>query len=116
MQRARAASVVADATNLSLGSLASYLLVTNVLAHLYFISNADAVLGGMWAVTATIFVNRASYRESVIAVVSRVAARRTARTGQGVSVPAWVVRLLGGLGRTGRSSPNLQMIMGCCFA
>lgn len=73
-QSPRAASIVSDAAILSLGSLASYLLVTNVLTHLYFISKSDAVLGGMWAVIATIFVNRTSYRDSVVAVVSRVAA------------------------------------------
>jgi uncharacterized membrane protein YccC len=73
-QPARTASIVFNATILSLGPLASYVLVTNVLTHLYFISKADAVLGGMWAVIATIFVNRASYRESMTAVVSRVAA------------------------------------------
>jgi uncharacterized membrane protein YccC len=73
-QLLRTASIVSDAAILSLGSLVSYLLVTNVLTHLYFISKSDAVLGGMWAVIATIFVNRTSYRDSVVAVVSRVAA------------------------------------------
>ena len=73
-QPAKTASIVADAVILSLGSVASYLLVANVLTHVYFISTSDTVLGAMWAVIATIFVNRTSYHDSVTAVVSRVAA------------------------------------------
>jgi uncharacterized membrane protein YccC len=67
-------STLSDAAILSLGSLASFLLVTDALTHLYFISKSDAVLGGMWAVVSTIFVNRTSYRDSVSAAISRVAA------------------------------------------
>jgi uncharacterized membrane protein YccC len=71
---ARTASIVADAVILSLGSVASFLLVANALPHVYFISTSDSVLGAMWAVIATIFVNRTSYHDSVTAVVSRLAA------------------------------------------
>lgn len=48
--------------------------MTRLLSQLYFISTADARLGGMWAVIATIFVIRDSYRRSVSAAVSRIAA------------------------------------------
>lgn len=68
------ASTLSDAAILSLGCLATFSLVTDVLTHLYFISKSDAVLGGMWAVVSTIFVNRTSYRDSVSVALSRVAA------------------------------------------
>ena len=50
------------------------LLVTWLLSRLYFISRDDDLLGGMWAVIATIFVNRASYQQSWTAAVSRTTA------------------------------------------
>lgn len=59
---------------LAAACLATYLLVTRVLAQIYFVSRPDAVLGGMWAVIATIFVLRDSYRRSVSAAASRMAA------------------------------------------
>jgi uncharacterized membrane protein YgaE (UPF0421/DUF939 family) len=63
-----------DASVLAAGCLGVYLLVTDVLCHIYFISTNEAILGAMWAVISTIFVNRTSYRESAAAGVSRVAA------------------------------------------
>lgn len=59
---------------LAIACLISFELVMQVLAHLYFISNADDLLGGMWAVIAAIFVYRISYEASLAAAVSRMAA------------------------------------------
>jgi uncharacterized membrane protein YccC len=65
---------VVDCTVLAVACLITYLLVTHLLSRLYFISRDDDLLGGMWAVIATIFVSRTSYQESQAAAVSRVAA------------------------------------------
>lgn len=43
-------------------------------SRVYSISHADDLLGGLWAVIATIFVCRDSYEQSVAAAVSRMAA------------------------------------------
>ncbi len=63
-----------DCTVLAIACLVTYLLVSQVLSRLWFISRADDLLGGMWAVIAAIFVIRASYQQSQTAAVSRVAA------------------------------------------
>jgi len=65
---------VLDSGVLALASLAAYLLVTHVLARIHSLSKADDLLGGLWAVIATVFVYRYSYHQSVTAAVSRVAA------------------------------------------
>jgi uncharacterized membrane protein YccC len=54
--------------------LASYWLITYVLSQVHSISLADDQLGGMWAVIATIFVYRITYKQSVGAALSRLAA------------------------------------------
>jgi uncharacterized membrane protein YccC len=72
--RAEVRSAVVDAAVLAVACAITYLLVTHVLSRLYFISKDDALLGGMWAVIATIFVIRDSYRQSVAAATSRMAA------------------------------------------
>ena len=46
-------------------------LTTEVLNQVHSISEPDDLLGGMWAVIATVFVYRTSYQESVIAAWSR---------------------------------------------
>jgi uncharacterized membrane protein YgaE (UPF0421/DUF939 family) len=46
----------------------------HILANTYSISRDDDLLGGMWAVVATIFVYRYSHAESVRAALSRMAA------------------------------------------
>lgn len=63
-----------DYTVLSLACFVTYVIVTKLLSRLYFVSKPDDELGGMWAVIATIFVNRESYKESVAAAASRMAA------------------------------------------
>jgi len=71
---AKIGSAVADCAVLAIACLITYLLVTELLSRLYFVSEADELLGGMWAVIATIFVNRAGYDESLAAAASRMAA------------------------------------------
>jgi uncharacterized membrane protein YccC len=65
---------VVDATVLAVACVITYLLVTSVLSRLYFVSRNDDLLGGLWAVIATIFVIRDSYQHSVSAAISRMAA------------------------------------------
>jgi uncharacterized membrane protein YccC len=52
----------------------SYWLITHILAEAYSISKDDDLLGGMWAVVATIFVYRDSNAEIVRSALSRMAA------------------------------------------
>jgi uncharacterized membrane protein YgaE (UPF0421/DUF939 family) len=54
--------------------LLSYKLITGLLALSQFLPRDDELLGGMWAVIATIFVFRYSYGESVHAALSRTSA------------------------------------------
>lgn len=52
----------------------SYWLVSALLSRVYSLSRDDDLLGGMWAVLATVFVLRDSYQRSVAAAVSRISA------------------------------------------
>jgi uncharacterized membrane protein YgaE (UPF0421/DUF939 family) len=54
--------------------LITYWLATNLLSRVHSVGRADDLLGGMWAVIATIFVLRDSFRKSVAAAISRMAA------------------------------------------
>ena len=65
---------VLDSSVLALASLAAYSAATHVLARIHSLSTGDDLLGGSWAVIATVFVYRYSYHQSVTAAVSRVAA------------------------------------------
>ena len=71
---ADARTAVLDSAVLAVACLATYLIATRLLSQLYFISSADTLLGGMWAVIATIFVIRDSYRRTLSAAASRMAA------------------------------------------
>src|SRR6202035_775364 len=64
----------ADCAVLAVACLLTYLLATRLLSRVYFVSKNDDLLGGMWAVIATIFVNRDSSRQSLTAAASRMAA------------------------------------------
>ena len=66
--------VVARGAMLAISCVISYWLITHILADTYSISRDDDLLGGMWAVAATIFVYRYSHAESVRAALSRMAA------------------------------------------
>ena len=59
---------------LAVACLFSYLLITSVLTHEYSVSRDDDLLGGMWAVVATIFVYRQSHIESARAASSQTLA------------------------------------------
>jgi hypothetical protein len=63
----------ASGTGLGLAALVSYELATRVLSSAIS-SRDDQLLGGMWAVVATVFVYRESYEESITAALSRGAA------------------------------------------
>lgn len=65
---------VKESVVLGVACLITYLLATDILAHVYFLSHDDEILGGMWAVIATVFVIRGSYEQSVTAALSRVMA------------------------------------------
>jgi Fusaric acid resistance protein-like len=52
----------------------SYKITTDLLALSRFVPRDDELLGGMWAVVATIFVFRYSYDESVRVALSRISA------------------------------------------
>ena len=67
-------TAVVECVVLAVACLITYELVTNALSHVYSLSRDDDLLGGMWAVLATIFVLRDSFDKSVAATVSRMAA------------------------------------------
>jgi hypothetical protein len=54
---------VGYSVGLAIARLVSYWLITRILAHIYSVSRLDDLLGGMWAVIATVFVYRNSYTE-----------------------------------------------------
>jgi uncharacterized membrane protein YgaE (UPF0421/DUF939 family) len=58
---------------LALAALVSYELTTRILTSAIS-SRDDQLLGGMWSVVATVFVCRESYKDSVSAALSRIAA------------------------------------------
>jgi uncharacterized membrane protein YgaE (UPF0421/DUF939 family) len=66
--------VVMRGAILAISCAISYWLITHILAKAYSISRDDDLLGGMWAVVATIFVYRDSNVESVRSALSRMAA------------------------------------------
>jgi uncharacterized membrane protein YccC len=59
---------------LTISCAISFWLTTHLLVHAYSVSHDDDLLGGMWAVAATVFVHRYSYEQSVRAALSRMAA------------------------------------------
>ena len=70
----RAGHVVLRGVVLAISCAISYWLITHILGYAYSISRDDDLLGGMWAVVATIFVYRYSHTESVRVALSRMAA------------------------------------------
>ena len=65
---------VLDCGVLSAACLLAYWLVTGLRSHVYSLSKADDVVGGLWAVIATVFVYRDSNERSASAAVSRLEA------------------------------------------
>ena len=72
--RAEIREAVLYSSALALACLATFWLAGTIVAHLYVVPRPDPLLGGLWAVIATIFVFRESYTRSKNAAVSRMAA------------------------------------------
>ena len=70
----QARAAVVECAVLAVACLITWWLVTSALSRVYSLSRDDDLLGGMWAVLATIFLLRDSYAKSVAAAVSRMAA------------------------------------------
>jgi hypothetical protein len=64
---------VAIGSVLAIACLTSYASITHLLSQTYFVSQDDRLLGGMWAVVATIIVYRFSYQQRLSAALSRLA-------------------------------------------
>lgn len=65
---------VPHAILLALSCLLTYWLITSILGRAHFISRHDDLLGGMWAVVATLFVYHDCYAQSLSAAFMRMAA------------------------------------------
>jgi uncharacterized membrane protein YccC len=74
LSRGEIRDAAVDCGILAAACLISYWLATRMLAHVYLLSRGDELIGGLWAVIATIFVLRDSYRHSMTAAVTRMAA------------------------------------------
>jgi uncharacterized membrane protein YccC len=59
---------------LALSSLLTYWIVTSVFSGFHSVSHSDDLLGGMWAVVATLFVYRYTYSQSLSAAIHRMSA------------------------------------------
>ena len=73
-QRESPGRAVGQGVELAVACLITYALITQILIRVYSVSREDDLLGGMWAVVATIFVYRESYQKSVSAAISRMSA------------------------------------------
>jgi uncharacterized membrane protein YccC len=74
LSRGEIRDAAVDCGILAAACLITYWLATRILAHIYLLSRDDDLIGGLWAVIATIFVLRDSYRHSMTAAVTRMAA------------------------------------------
>jgi uncharacterized membrane protein YccC len=70
----QAGPAVVECAVLAVACLVTYWLATHLLSRVHSVGRDDDLLGGMWAVLATIFVLRDSFAKSVAAAVSRMAA------------------------------------------
>jgi uncharacterized membrane protein YccC len=70
----QARSAVVESVVLAAACLITYWLATYLLSRVHSVGRDDDLLGGMWAVLATIFVLRDSFGDSVAAAVSRMVA------------------------------------------
>jgi Fusaric acid resistance protein-like len=70
----RAARAVFHGILLAALCVISYQLITHLLPRVFSVSHDDDLLGGMWAIAATIFVYRYSYEETIGAALSRMSA------------------------------------------
>lgn len=74
LRRHAARAAVAHSLALAIACYVSYWFTTRALTRVHSLSAADDLLGGMWAVIATVFVYRTTYQEDVAAALSRAAA------------------------------------------
>jgi uncharacterized membrane protein YccC len=74
LSRGEIRDAAVDCGVLAAACLITYWLATRMLAHAYLLSRDDELVGGLWAVIATIFVLRDSYQRSMTAAVTRMAA------------------------------------------
>jgi uncharacterized membrane protein YccC len=73
-QRETLGRIVGQGVELAVACLISYAFISQILIRVYSVSREDDLLGGMWAVAATVFVYRESYQKSVSAAISRMSA------------------------------------------
>jgi uncharacterized membrane protein YgaE (UPF0421/DUF939 family) len=69
-----ARTAVVECVVLAVACLVTYWVATTLLSRVYSTPRDDDLLGGMWAVIATIFLLRDSFSKSLAAAVSRMAA------------------------------------------
>jgi hypothetical protein len=74
MRESRFHAVVSHSLSRATARLLSYWLATHVLSRVHTLLKADDLLGGLWAVLATLFVYRESHRQTVAAASSRASA------------------------------------------
>jgi uncharacterized membrane protein YccC len=65
---------IAHSLALAIACLITYWLTVHGLARIHSVSGADDVLGGVWAVIATVFVYHTSYDASTTAALTRMTA------------------------------------------
>jgi len=65
---------IVHGTMLAVCCSASYAIITSILKSAHIVSRDDELLGGMWAVIATIFVFRYNQHANLTAALSRVSA------------------------------------------
>ena len=70
----QARTAVVECAFLAVACLVAFWLANDLLSRVHSVGRDDDLLGGMWAVLATIFVLRDSFRKSVAAAVSRMSA------------------------------------------
>jgi uncharacterized membrane protein YccC len=70
----RSSEALVHGVALGLACLVSYELTTHLLRGVHSVARSDGLLGGMWAVIATVFVYRDSQTETFAAAISRMAA------------------------------------------
>jgi len=73
-QLSRISEAVGHAVMLTISSFISYGLITHILTRVYFAARDDELLGGMWAVIATVFVYHYNYEQSMSAALLAIAA------------------------------------------
>jgi hypothetical protein len=73
-QKLYVGKAVNHAVVLAISCFISYRIVTDILSAVHLLPRDDELLGGMWAVIATIFVFRYTYEESARAALSRTSA------------------------------------------